>query len=390
MRLNQFLGIIFIFCILNIQANSSEISKENYVSNGRLIALFSWRPTSSKFLIRIKNLTTTDTTRIGTIMPYHKGWLFYGRAETIYGENFSEVEFNNEIKQSNFQKANFASIFLGDLAWADALSCRDQSRDLEMIANIDRNLKTSEFAKILKQCNFSISKIIEKQINDAKELANGVLSGSLWEQISNAIQSIREIIPEIYEKLILPLEKLSQTAPEVANSLACGFAEKKIGHLALAAVSGGTGIPTIVARTGVEIAELLAKVSVLQKSKRAMQLLTKLSEKKLLDQETIDRVLKMENDIPDSTKSLNVKFRADDNLSKHFDRHGSEMGFKDKTEYEEAAKRFVRRKGDENTVVYPLPNGDFNKINLLTNEMVVTNKYGNIITYFKLTCQAEH
>ena len=343
-----------------------------------------------KFVVRAKNMQIKNRNMWGTILSHHKGLLYHNEKESVYAEGFTESEFRNEVEGSQFSKVHFVWRLFFSIALAqNGNSCENANSRLGNLSDLNQALKFSDLTSIVKNCDFSVTQIFEDQIKSVQNIAGNIYDGKIWSQLSNAVNTLKEIIPAIYDKLVVPIRELFSEAPALANSLICDFTQKKVGGIALTALTGGAGLSSMLVKTSLEINDLYGKVSVLRKNKKALEMVKQLSRNGGLDKETIDRILKMENDLPDSHKNLNVRFRTDENLLKHFERHKDEMGFKTAEEYQDAAKRFVKEPGNPDTVAYRLPNGDFNKANFSTGEMVVTNQYGNIITYFKLSCRTE-
>lgn len=388
------MGVLSFFCFVFVNfsfATSLPPSNLEYSVNSKTsVDLNMFSP--QKFLIQIKNMSVISEDLKGKIFIYHKGLLYHGKNTSIYAEGLLENEFKNELNKRTikFSKSLFIWRWFVPIAFADSEASCEAIPLFDKLGQLNESLKFTDFTTTIKNCDFSISQMFDEQIKSVQKLGSDIYDGRIWSQISNAVKSINEIVPTLYDKLVIPLSDLFSKAPALVNSLVCEFTRKKIGGIVLGAFSGGAGVTAMVVKTSAEINELLQKVSVLQKNKKALELVTQLDRNGKLDKETINRILQMENDLPDFHKNLNVKFRTEENLAKHFERHKGEMGFKSAEEYQEAAKRFVKQNGDANTAVYPLPNGDYNKVNFTTGEMVVTNKYGNIITYFKLSCRHEH
>ncbi len=385
---------VFVICLAGLaRANVAADGNLTYQRLGPVTASVSFDVHSTKMIVKLRNLKPLTAGYLNEIVPYHKGFLFHSATEAVYAEGFSPDELEREVRESKFSKRSFVLSLLVPRALAADEKCIVKSNEIETFSRINHGLKLADLTKMIGKCDFSISKIIERQVNTATEIGatiKGAFTGELWNKISETIKVTREMIPAIYDKLVVPLGELLATVPALAQALVCEFAENKVGQIAMTVFAGGLGLPAALAKTSAEIAELLKKVSVLSKSTKALRMVQELQKHGRLDEKTVERIFRLENDVPSSHKALNVKFRTDENMLKHFEKHKDELGFRTPEEYQAGAQKLVKKNGDTNTVVYPLPNGDFNKVDLATGEMVVTNKYGNIITYFKLGCKAEH
>lgn len=383
------IALVFYFPAFTLAIGEVKEKDLNYRLKNEIIASIKIDVPLKKFFLKIKNLTVINQKLMNQYFKLKKGYIYHTDSYSAYAEGYTQREFEDEI-QSAVHSASFYfyQIFVPQ-AWSDD-GCTIRSNQIDNFSTINHEMKLTSFTNILGTCDYSISNIIEEQLNQTKNLASDIVSGDIWKKVSDAVISIHDLIPQLYDQLIIPMGNLISVVPEIAKHLICDFAESKFSNIAFVALTGGSSLVSTVVRTGIEATELVHKVKVLQKNEKALRLIQQLQQRNLLDKEIIEKILKFNSDVPVEHKGLNVRFRTDKSKIKHFEKHGEEMGFQNISDYEEAAQKFLKSPGNKNTVSYQQSGGDLIKLDFEIEEYIVTNKYGNIISYYKLTCKNEY
>lgn len=99
------------------------------------------------------------------------------------------------------------------------------------------------------------------------------------------------------------------------------------------------------------------------------------------ERETISSIVSSSLDSGEDKEKIVYRFRNDNLLTQHYNKHGIEMGFDTKAEYEAAASAVVnnpkalhKKEAEDNDDVYYIEE---------TNEFVIVSTDGYIRTYFK-------
>lgn len=77
-------------------------------------------------------------------------------------------------------------------------------------------------------------------------------------------------------------------------------------------------------------------------------------------------------------------------LDDHFKRHGKQMGFKSRAEYNNAAVNFMNKEETSNTESFIASNGSVYKYDYETNEFGIAKSDGTMITYYKPTDKVKY
>ncbi|MCL2675214.1 MAG: hypothetical protein FWE84_01305 [Firmicutes bacterium] len=77
-----------------------------------------------------------------------------------------------------------------------------------------------------------------------------------------------------------------------------------------------------------------------------------------------------------------INWTSDNNFWDHFERHGEEMGFDTPEQYSTAASQFANNSG-KGIQEFKAKNGSVYKYDPKTNEFMIIDKNGKIVTYFE-------
>lgn len=350
-----------------------------YQSVGALDMQIQISPSFSRWFVKINNLKIESDQPLGEIQVYHKGLLYHSKdknAFAIYAEGYTRAEFKELLSRKSY-----VSLFVSH---AYAFDCEQKSNPL---ADVSSALKLSNVSEVFKSCDFDIAKIVTEEVKGLYSAGKAVFDGGIWGQISEAVAAVKELIPQMHDMLIEPLANLFEVARPMFNGLVCDFMKDKTRSLVFAGLTGGSGLPAMLARTGLEIAELAKKVAVIGKNRKILELIKDLNKAGKLDDKTIAQLMKLKEDIPSSVKRSSLDFKSE-SLQGHFEKHGKDFGFSTPDQYADAAKKFLKSVDKEN-VAMEISNGDIMKWNTRTNDFAAIDKQGNIKTYYKLHCNVE-
>ncbi|MBY0413057.1 MAG: hypothetical protein K2Q18_02775 [Bdellovibrionales bacterium] len=386
---------IFIFVFLFTQlawAEYSDLDSLKYKKINSLNFEYQINALEKKWLLKVKNIELQNKELIGAILNTPKGLLYHHEDGAVYyAEGLSKDEFIKAIKRSDrvfdyYYVLNLLvpKTYAADVA-CDTSFLDFQNPGFEKLGNAFGKISVNS---LIKKCDFSISNIFESQLDSFKELGSALFSGNIWSTISNATNSFLELIPMIKDQVLPALSELIQYAPQLAEKMICNFTEKKVGALVLSTFTGGITTGPLLAATLIETAKLVEKISILTKNRKLLSYVMELEKRKLLNKDIIESLSKLLPDIPANLKiPANNRFRNPDNKKNHYDKHGKELGVKSEEEYEAKAKAFAQSDASKHSVGFTEKNGDQVKWDTETDEMLVLNKYGNFVTYFKLNCK---
>lgn len=373
---------IFVFSVIGKASSQIE-----YVISQPIRVHLVWSLENPRWHIRIQGLKLRDTLELkdkfkDKSVSWVMGRIFHRHDGTIiYGEGYTLGEFSRLVEEHS--KTSLWNAFFVPLAYAD--SCSAQKDPLQPLKReIDSQL-IQVISKTIKSCDFSISEIIQDQINKAGKDITAIMDGSFFQNISSGLVAIREMLPRFYSALIVPMQELMQIVPSVAQALVCNSIKDKMGGMALAAITGGSGLPAALVRITKETATTLNKVQLLTNNRRVLYLAKKLDSEGKLDSAIVKRFVEMDDDFPSGIKRSLSGFADHRLMRMHIDKHGKELGFKSDDQYINAANKFTKSVSRENIAVRQ-PNGDYYKWNTRTNEVAIVKSDGTLRTYFKNFC----
>lgn len=390
MKLRFVFFFIFIFC-WSIQAESQALAKldlKKFVvsgidhPNGQLAFILHLKMNSD-------SPTLEEIPREGHIssVPY----LIKGRSIYLgFDRSFEDLRRYSQLYSSNLSTPPF---FLF-IKTAEANSDCSKNELEKTIGDVNDQVNQLSLTNSLKNCHFNLKDLIQKKIKEAKETLEALGQFNLGDfiaSIKKSFQALKEIAPHFNKKIIMPLQKIQEQAPRLANLMLCSFAENKIGDLMIAATIPGGAI-RISTKTLHDILEFSERIGHLAGNRKALLLLIQLEKRGLLSEEVLKRISEVSNDFDGQLKravsNKHHGFRDHHKMLEHAEKHAKEMGFKSNEEYLEAAHNFVKRT-DTNCLAANLPDGGHVKWNTKTNEYVVLTKEGQIQSYYRKTCKDE-
>lgn len=347
----------------------------------------------NNWIVKVSHLELTDNKKLNIVYEVANGLLYHkANGEIYYSEGLTKKEFLRLINTSEpFNFYYVLNIFFPE-AIAQNLNCQTNMIDLSLpgLSGLDSSFGKINLTQMLKKCDFSFSNIFEMQFESFKDLGSDIFSGNIWNNISNATNSFIKLLPLIKDQVLPAMSALAASAPQLVEKLFCNFTEKKVGAIVLSTFSGGMTAVPVIASTVNDVNKLIEKISILSTNKKLLNLVVDLEKRKLLSKDFIESISKMTKDLPDSLKNPQTnRFRALENRKVHFDKHSEALGVKSELEYEEKAKKFASSQSTNNTISFTEKGGDVIKWDTSTDEMLVVNKYGNFITYFKSNCKNE-
>jgi len=305
----------------------------------------------------------------------------------------SDVQFKKEISAFSNQKTslnyNWYQLLMNK-AFAGSQICKESGFENDF-RQLNQSIQRVEFSQIISKCNFSISELFKKKIDELKETLIKIGQFNFSEFVSTvkqAFNALIETIPHISSKIIQPLSDLVKAVPKVAESIICSFTENKIGDIFQAAVVGPAGFSKLAIKTAEDIGKLSHQIYVLTKNGAVSKYLIESHKSGKLTSEMVSMLNSLTTDVPDSFKRNIKGFASDNAFKEHATKHMAEFGLNNQSNYLETAKKFAKSI-NPNTVIRPRENGGYVKWNTKTDEFIVLSSQGSIVTYYKQSCKVE-
>jgi len=305
----------------------------------------------------------------------------------------SDVQFKKEISAFSNQKTslnyNWYQLLMNK-AFAGNQICKESGFENDF-QQLNQSIQRVEFSQIISKCNFSISELFKKKIDELKETLIKIGQFNFSEFVSTvkqAFNALIETIPHISSKIIQPLSDLVKAVPKVAESIICSFTENKIGDIFQAAVVGPAGFSKLAIKTAEDIGKLSHRIYVLTKNGAVSKYLIESHKSGKLTSQMIDVLENLVTDLPDTVKRDIREFTSDFYLKEHAIKHMKEFGLKNQSDYLDSAIRFAKST-NPNCVTSTRKDGAFIKWNTHTDEYIVISKDGKIATYYKQSCKVE-
>ena len=338
-------------------------------------------------------LSSIESTEIDSeiIYSFNNELIYKDKKQSLYWAiGLSEKQLRKEIAAFNNQKTSFnynLYYLLTNKAFAGSQICKESGFQ-NNFNELNQGLQRVEFSQILSKCNFSITELFKKKIDELKETLIKIGQFNFSEFVSTvkqAFNALIETIPHISTKIIQPLSDLIKTVPKVAENIVCSFTENKIGDIFQAAVVGPAGFSKLAIKTAEDIGKLSHRIYVLTKNGAVSKYLIDLHKAEKLTKSDLERIEKIVSDVPDVYKRKVFGFTSEEKFREHAEKHMKEFGFKNATEYLEAAKQFAKSNSPD-IIAIQRSSGTYIKWNTKTDEFLTTGKDGTIATYFKIKC----
>lgn len=317
------------------------------------------------------------------------------RNNLYWGQGLDQKQFVKIIqlfKQKSYSKNNFYFWkFLNENAYALNSTC-EQNTFQKNFEELNKGIQRVDFEQVISKCNYSITELFKKKIDELKETLFKIGQFNFSEFISTvkeAFNSLINIIPQISTKILQPLSEMIQTIPKVAENIICNFTENKIGDIFQAAIIGPAGFSKLAVKTAEDIGKLSHRIYVLTKNGMVSKYLIESHKGGKLTSEMLGAIENLISDIPDSFKRTANEFVNESSFKEHAIKHKKEFGFDNAQEYLEAAKKFTKST-NPNTVTRSRVSGGYIKWNTKTDEFVVISAEGKIVTYYKQSCDVDH
>jgi hypothetical protein len=277
-------------------------------------------------------------------------------------------------------------------AYASDIRLCDLKNDPKDVSELSTRVNSMAISDFVKKCDYNFENLISKKIDELKEtwkkLEGASLEGFLT-ALKDGFKALKEILPQINAKIIQPLIDLAEKVPPLANKLVCDFVENKVGDVFLTLASGPAGLARLTAKTGQDIAEFASKIYKFTHNGTASLFVVELHRQGKLKPELLSRLTQMQNDIPAELKQQISKrfhgFHTHEKMRDHIDKHKKEMGFRSDEDYLNAAHHFAKHI-DKDNIVFVESSGLFKKWNTKSDEFLVLDSRGRILTYYKQSC----
>lgn len=357
---------------------------------GSLKPHLNWSLKSKPWFIRIQGLRLkkSDTKversldlNFSEAFSWGPGRLWTARDVVIFGEGYSASEFSDLVRAQS--KVSSASLWVRSVIAAPCDSV-DLFRPLGLVLAAQAKDGVEQHAIT---CQISITEMIETEIKKWKKTAGDIIDGSFFIQISEGLQKMREILPQLYTQLILPMGELLEAVPSLAQGLICEVMKSKVTQLGIAMITGGGGMPMMISRIGTETLDLVGKIKAITRNRTVLNHARALEKSGKLDRRVAERLMELEADLPSDMKKSISGFDNGELRHKHVQKHSDEFRINSKADdaYENTARRFAKAT-DKDNVSIRQANGDYMKWNTRTDEVVVVAPNGVIRTYYKNTC----
>jgi len=344
-------------------------------------------------ILKISN-TISSEIDFEVVYNFQNELIYKDKKQNLYWAiGLSEARFKKEISVVHKQKTSFNyNIYqlLTNKAFASNQICKETSFQSDF-KELNQGIQRFDFSQIISKCNFSITELFKKKIDELKEtfIKLGQFNfADFVSTVKKAFSALIETIPHISTKIIQPLSDLIKAVPKVAESIVCNFTENKIGDIFQAAIVGPVGFSRLAIKTAEDIGQLSHRIYVLTKNGHVSRYLIEAHKSGKLTGEMIIMLDKLVTDIPDNFKRTVKGFASESAFKEHAAKHMKEFSIKNQSDYLEAAKQFAKSV-NTNTVIRLRDNGGFVKWNTKTDEFVVLSSQGSIVTYYKQSCKVE-
>lgn len=341
----------------------------------------------------ILKLSNIESTEIDSEVIYNfKNELIYKdkKQNLFWTIGLSENQFRKELSVLDKQKTSFnynLYYLLNHKAFAGSQICKEAGFHSNF-KELNEGIQRVDFSQIISKCNFSITELFKKKIDELKETLIKIGQFNFSEFVSTvkqAFNALIETIPHISTKIIQPLTDLVKAAPKVAENIVCSFTENKIGDIFQAAVVGPAGFSRLALKTAEDIGKLSHRIYVLTKNGAVSKYLIDLHKMEKLTKKDFERIEQILPDVPDVFKRKVFGFSSEEKFREHAEKHMKEFGLKNAAEYLEAAKQFAKSNSPD-VIAIQRSSGNYIKWNTKTDEFLTTGKDGTIATYFKIKC----
>jgi len=341
-------------------------------------------------ILKISN-TISSEIDFEVVYNFQNELIYKDKKQNLYWAiGLSEARFKKEISVVHKQKTSFNyNIYqlLTNKAFASNQICKETSFQSDF-KELNQGIQRFDFSQIISKCNFSITELFKKKIDELKEtfIKLGQFNfADFVSTVKKAFSALIETIPHISTKIIQPLSDLIKAVPKVAESIVCNFTENKIGDIFQAAIVGPAGFSRLAIKTAEDIGQLSHRIYILTKNSHVSKYLIDLHKMNKLSQKDIERLEQILPDVPDVFKRKVFGFSSEEKFKEHVDKHLKEFGLKSPGEYLEAAKKFAKSNNSD-VIAIQRTSGTYVKWNTKTDEFLVTGKDGTIATYFKIRC----
>ena len=341
-------------------------------------------------ILKISN-TISSEIDFEVVYNFQNELIYKDKQQNLYWAiGLSEARFKKEISVVHKQKTSFNyKIYqlLTNKAFASNQICKETSFQSDF-KELNQGIQRFDFSQIISKCNFSITELFKKKIDELKEtfIKLGQFNfADFVSTVKKAFSALIETIPHISTKIIQPLSDLIKAVPKVAESIVCNFTENKIGDIFQAAIVGPAGFSRLAIKTAEDIGQLSHRIYILTKNSHVSKYLIDLHKMNKLSQKDIERLEQILPDVPDVFKRKVFGFSSEEKFKEHVDKHLKEFGLKSPGEYLEAAKKFAKSNNSD-VIAIQRTSGTYVKWNTKTDEFLVTGKDGTIATYFKIRC----
>lgn len=342
-------------------------------------------------ILKISN-TISSEIDFEVVYNFQNELIYKDKKQNLYWAiGLSEARFKKEISVVHKQKTSFNyNIYqlLTNKAFASNQICKETSFQSDF-KELNQGIQRFDFSQIISKCNFSITELFKKKIDELKEALIKIGQFNFSEfvaTVKQAFNALIETIPNISTKIIQPLSDLVKAAPKVAESIVCNFTENKIGDIFQAAVVGPAGFSRLAVKTAEDIGQLSHRIFVLTKNGHVSRYLIDLQKMGKLTKKDLERIEQIVSDVPDSYKRKVFGFPSESKFKEHAEKHMKEFGFKNSKDYLDAAIKFAKSNSSD-IVAIKGSSGTFVKWNTRTDEFLATGRDGAITTYFKIKCK---
>jgi hypothetical protein len=297
--------------------------------------------------------------------------------------------FHNEVHPSSVMQIIISELITKAHA-ADNICFEQNPSSLNEINSFSRQISQEvgkkSILESLKTCNWSLSALIQKSIDDVKKTFGDIVSGNFFSQIANAVVEFEKTIQSIQTKIIPFLSQLRNNLGEVFDHLVCEFTQQNIQNVVMAAVLPGGGAAGAAAKISINVVRLEENLRALVRHDGVLKALRSIKERNQgrLPENYLRALSEIRTTLPLKPQS----FGSNISRESHFRSH-SELRFRTAAEYENAALAFASRNNSSSIVMQTQKNKRWVKYDLETKEFVVMNRKGELITYFRKSSSSD-
>ncbi len=236
--------------------------------------------------------------------------------------------------------------------------------------------------EILKSCEFDPRQMVKTFVKQTKETLHMVVSGEVFSQLAEAIKILSNF-PDELQQMVESAKKVMAAAPEVFDQLTCSILEKSIVRGLTSLSSGGSGIALAVGAVVADINALKSVFKSLSGNSRFLEALQQF-QKKHSGKIPPERLAAFRQLIP-SLPPSRAGFLTSQGLDEHYKRHGmQDFRIGTPEDYQKRAIEFGQSKKPTQLVRFDPDSKIYTKWDPETNEFLVTDNAGSLITYYKL------